>query len=105
MFVDKYKKEDGYYDENDCFYEDAEEFIQCHILNFCGCGSPDRNIQYVYNVLKRIESNKTEDTDTEYFALYTLDKLGLTEHGGSIGGSWLSEKGKQLLSDMRELYG
>jgi hypothetical protein len=105
MFIDKYKKDDGYYDENGCFYEDAEEFIQCHILNSCGCGSPDRNTRYVYNVLKRIENCKTEDTDTEYFALYVFDKLWLTEHGGSIGGSWLSEKGKQLLSDMRELYG
>lgn len=36
-----------------------------------------------------------------YFVLYLLDHWDLTEHGGSVGGSWLSEKGRDVLAVLR----
>lgn len=38
MYIDKFKKEDGYYDyeNHDCFYEDAETFLQSRVLGFVG---------------------------------------------------------------------
>lgn len=33
-----------------------------------------------------------------YFVLYILSDWDLLEHGGSVGGSWLTEKGKALLA-------
>lgn len=38
---------------------------------------------------------------TYYAVLYWLDGSGLIEHGGSVGGSWLTLKGKHYLSLMR----
>jgi hypothetical protein len=38
MFIDRYKKEDGYYDENGCFYEDGEcklATFLCWNVNWC----------------------------------------------------------------------
>jgi hypothetical protein len=29
--------------------------------------------------------------------LYSLDRDGLTEHGGNVGGGWLDEKGMAVL--------
>ena len=30
--------------------------------------------------------------------MYVLDYKGFTEHGGSIGGCWLTDKGRRLLT-------
>jgi hypothetical protein len=37
----------------------------------------------------------------EDMVLYALDGAGLIEHGGGIGGSWLTAKGRHYLSLMR----
>jgi len=39
-----------------------------------------------------------------FFFYYWCDVLKLTEHGGCIPG-WLSEKGKNTLSDLEDLFG
>jgi hypothetical protein len=36
-----------------------------------------------------------------HLILYVLDQRGLTEHGGSVNGSWLSDRGKQVREIMR----
>lgn len=33
----------------------------------------------------------------EYFVLYLFDHWGLTEHGGGVGGCWLTDKGQAVL--------
>lgn len=35
-----------------------------------------------------------------HLILYVLDKRDLTEHGGSVCGSWLSDRGRQVLALM-----
>jgi hypothetical protein len=38
-----------------------------------------------------------------YMTLYTLDAAGMTEHGGSVSGGWLSYLGEHLLENMLKL--
>lgn len=122
MYIDKFKKENGYYDQNECYYEDAESFISNGILGFCGCGMPDAALEYVRKALQIVddlkqlvwkkkityeqwEERKKEvfvNDGAEYFMWYFLDNKKLTEHGGSVPG-WLTKKGIELLADLTEL--
>lgn len=122
MYIDKFFKEDGYYDKDDCFYETAEDFIRGSILGFCGCGMPDAALDYVRQVLRTVadlkekvwekkmtyeewtaEKSKLFNSEgAEYFMWYFLDNKGLTEHGGSVPG-WLTVEGEELLADLEEL--
>jgi len=120
MYIDKFKKDGGYYSEDGCFYESSEDFIQCEILGFCGCGNPECNLEFIMNGLKYINDPQPEDRSkfdewiedgmklfgsegAKYFFFYWADKEGLAEHGGSVPG-WLTEKGAQLLSDLKEIH-
>lgn len=123
MYIDKYKKEDGYYDQNGCYYEDAESFIISSVLEFCGCGRPYAALEHVYKALQIVndlkelvwenkityqewDERKKEvfaNEGAEYFMWYFLDNKGLTEHGGSVPG-WLTPKGIELLEDLEECF-
>jgi hypothetical protein len=37
----------------------------------------------------------------QYLVLYMLDHLDLTEHGGTVGGGWLTDKGKSVLDALQ----
>ena len=105
----------------------CEEFLQGHILGFCCCGVPQDSLRYVRDCLRHVANRDTvnkkrnthkegDEWDTayqewdkagkelmgraEYFTLYFLDQKVFTEHGSSVGGSWLSSKGKELLQDL-----
>jgi hypothetical protein len=41
------------------------------------------------------------NTSGRMLALYVLDKLEMTEHGGSVNGGWLTQKGLKFLMDYR----
>jgi len=126
MHIDKFKKEDGYYDESECFYEDAESFIQTKLFGFCGCGYPDDNLIYVRDSMRLLRNfrfsehdeknesweefykryrtavdNHFKSSGAEYFMWYWLDEKGYTEHGGSFPG-WLTVEGEELLDDLEE---
>jgi hypothetical protein len=123
LHIDKYKEEDGTYtDSEGCNYDDAETFIQCHVLGFCGCGGPEESLSYVRDCLRHIANLEIvrESKDGEYdaayqawekagvelmgkavyFTCYVLDQKQLTDHGVSVGGAWLTTKGKELLEDL-----
>lgn len=120
MHIDKFKREDGYFTEDNVHYEDAESLIQIEMLGFCGCGNPDDAAEYVRKVLQNIQDRDkvskgiTFDdwwkqvnelfpiNGSAYFMWYFLDSKGFTEHGNSVPG-WLTEKGKQLLEDLTEI--
>jgi len=116
-WIEKYKREDGYYDEDDCYYEDAESILTVHVLKFCGCGLPGEAMEFVGKVM-RLLRDMHDDHDVwdakwkeldelfpndgiRYLVYYYLDNLELTEHGGSVPG-WLTEKGKQVLFDIEQ---
>jgi len=88
------------------------------IFGLCGCGHPDTTIKTLGDTLELLairhnnNSGKTntwkedttavekrlgEFTELYWLTLYFLDHLGMTEHGGSVGGSWPSSKGEDAL--------
>jgi hypothetical protein len=93
-------------------------------LEWCGCGNPDEVLAFMRDVLQvmhdRSEGNRSEGPNVPFEQsawrsgtdklnamlpgmlglsyLYMLDALDLTEHGSTIGGSWLTEKGKEVLA-------
>ena len=92
----------------------ALEIIQR--LNFCECGNPDDAYDALKEALdahncvgeitdkswaKRCEKAKAWEEKLgekpAHLLRYFIDAAGLLEHGGSVGGSWLSEDGKLLL--------
>lgn len=108
MHIDIYKQEDGSYIINDCYYKDAEEVLG-DIIHSCGCGSPSTAIKYVADILQTIQDKDYKEVEAFfksegefYFVLYNLDHLRFTEHGTSIGFSWLTDKGKKFLEDAKE---
>jgi hypothetical protein len=98
--------------------EDEQEHLYRLIaddFSFCGCGNPDGVYELVRDILDLApfyeDPGKVREliggSDATYYAvLYFIDRSGLIEHGGSVGGSWLSEKGKHYLPLMhRHEYG
>ena len=127
MNIDKFRNEDGisYTDESGCYHESAKDYYMHEVFKFCGCGCPEDALDYIYKCLKlltlgndwinnkeshcdywkryRAECDKVFNSEgAEYFMWYWLDNMELTEHGGSVPG-WLTEKGKEVLSDLEEI--
>lgn len=96
------------------------ETFEC--FQFCQCGSPgdivDHLLAYMRFLKARSEiyhSTNSRVSDEQYeelrkqhpiadsnvgmFCAYLADSVGWTEHGGSVGGAWLSESGKAWLLD------
>jgi hypothetical protein len=73
---------------------------------FCGCGSPDAaaDTLRILLALHPLHSNReafevlVPNNGVQYLLLYTLDKFDLTEHGGNVGGGWLTDKGHAVLA-------
>lgn len=80
---------------------------------FCGCGSPELAIATLIEVLDlyqqrgdvstpMVDLDKLKAFDTKYsegmtmLMLYFMDGTGLTEHGGSVYGAWLTNLGVNL---------
>lgn len=76
---------------------------------WCGCGLPEETYRTLLFMLEwckdhqPLESLRERITDegARYWLLYDLDRLGLTQHGGSVDGSWLSEKGRAVMEALR----
>lgn len=93
-------------------------------LKWCGCGNPGEALTFMRDVLEllysRSEESRAERSNMPYEQsawakgakaldemlpgtlglsyLYMLDALDLTEHGGFVGGSWLTDKGNAVLA-------
>ena len=77
---------------------------------FCGCGSPDLAWAAIKDYLREREDwheavlNKKDfphkylETGKDYILAYLVDHFRLTEHGGSVGGCWLTKEGKEALT-------
>ena len=90
-------------------YRSAKEYIWCSVLGFCGCYS-DLIYDLTFKILDDLyDAHKTgvgyyyeyEGVSEDYqglqeLILHVLDSKGLTDHGCSVRGSWLSEKGVKL---------
>jgi hypothetical protein len=121
MHIDKFKQPDGsYLDAEGCSHDDAVSFLHCHVLGFCGCGNPEDSLRYVRDSLQHIdmltkvhekamtyeawdEAGTALMGSARYFTLYVLAEKELTQHGGSVGGAWLTPKGREILEDLNSL--
>ena len=98
------------------------DYYMFDVLHLCGCGNPEDTYEAIrryLHVRKLRHENKDitwdgikeqykaqlcidVDNDTEHgvlqFMMYVLDYYDFTEHGSSVGGCWLTEKGKMLLT-------
>ena len=120
--VIKFQQEDGWFilpDGENC--KDLESAINSYYgLNFCSCGSRDEVFEMILKVLNYCHERFAEhnsgfpydwleknifhgDSIISLFVLYVLESLGITEHGSSVRGSWLTEKGKALREDLTKL--
>jgi hypothetical protein len=88
-------------------------------LGFCGCGLPTEAMVFLRDVLQVLNGKQGVDFKSfdaklgelglpdgglRYFVFYMIDHLGLTEHGGSVNGAWLTDKGRDVLAHI-EKYG
>jgi len=71
----------------------------------CGCGQPAICWDYLHEFLKTRDNDtpyKNTENALELFFMYVVDNCGMTEHGTSIYGAWLTEEGKTALSWLNE---
>ena len=74
------------------------------LLKLCGCGNPKETYNFYVNALNKpgeiIELIKSNSKDAALVLINHLNHLELLEHGSSIYGSYLTDKGKKVgLSD------
>lgn len=90
-----------------------EGLLLSGVLGCCGCGTPEDGLRYIAKGLAHFtedgvraeyfkEWNDFSNEEATFF-LYMMDVLGITEHGSSIYGSWLTEKGKALVKSLIKL--
>lgn len=73
-------------------------------MNFCGCGSPEDAYELVHDLLKwtpfyenehwRVAQEFVGSRGAWHIVLYVMTYGGLITHGGSVGGSWITNKGR-----------
>ncbi len=104
--IDKLKKVDNseypYLDDNGVSHKSKKDYLQTEILGFCGCGDPDSVMAYVGDFLTKLNTNEWGNyEDMPYmFLVYWAYHNGFSEHGTTARCSWLTDKGKELLSDI-----
>nr|DAN37927.1 MAG TPA: hypothetical protein [Caudoviricetes sp.] len=123
-FMDKYKKSDGTYEIDGLIYDTIEDALMMGVFGFCGCGMPWYTLAYIRDELESIKrytewvnenhhitkdipspmenNDKEENLGRSYFIWYWFDKMGYTDHGGSVPG-WLTDEGESLLECLKEL--
>ncbi len=95
-----------YLGPDEVIYQRPEDYLWITIMGACGCGTGVAP----YRAVEILENFKKEYTDKTRFDVYDnladeviahwLDKVGLLDHGGSIGGSWITDKGKEVLAEI-----
>jgi hypothetical protein len=71
---------------------------------FCGCGDPEAASAALLRLLRLHPLYDHQDELREmvpdqgalYLLLYALDRHKLTDHGSSVAGAWLTEKGEAV---------
>lgn len=87
--------------------KEASNLLFDHFI--CGCGDPVSGLEWLLDLLNfhpLYENQKAlqdllPDIGQRQLALGQLDCADLTEHGGTIEGAWLTEKGTALRDCLR----
>lgn len=106
---------------DDCHYENEHQVYHYALLHLCGCGCPEEAYNFCRDALKSFDRRdkdkdwiNAEDAvkaliiqkpdEAAHVISHLLSHLNLLEHGGSVGGSWLTELGEVIVdhSEMTE---
>jgi len=96
--------------QDGCHY-DSEAEAMYYSLGLCGCGCPEEVHALMIDCLRQFAGDvwpkpgidaiakivQEKPTVVAEFIAHFLAKCDLTEHGGSVYGCWLSERGKQFI--------
>lgn len=94
-----------------CHYASKAEAMYYGKLKLCGCGTPEDVHAFVIQCLESTHENYDGVIDLSkvsalieknpevvaQFVLHSLENNDLIEHGGSVYGSWLTARGRQLV--------
>lgn len=74
-------------------------------LNICGCGCPEKVYKLIHRTMKEVyEVGVSTDATSYYdFMIYQLNHMEFLEHGSSIYGSYVTEKGRKLMEALDEM--
>lgn len=125
VFEDKIKT-DAFDRSEGIITSDDEDFLETFIVevfNFCGCGClMSMSVRFLNDILNCYHKEEEEKDLSPYlnlkeakkvckeddnicdFMLHFLDSHELTEHGSSVYGSWLTDKGIALKSALNEYF-
>ena len=112
------EKRKMYVTPDGCHYDNDQEAQYFYTLGLCGCGNPDEVHEFLIDCAKCFDRGTLSGKDwgeatgvdgilTEVlnspkvaaeFIAHFLDQRGLTEHGGSVYGSWLTEDGYDFIN-------
>ena len=102
-------------DSDGASWDNAQHYLMGYVFGFCLCGMPYETLKYIRGGLELVDGYvHNDDYDAHekrcsdyfgsygqrYFFYYWCDKMGYSEHGGSVPG-WLSKEGKDLLAILR----
>lgn len=100
----------NYVGPDGCHYVSAKQYAWITAFGFCGCYD-DGLFDLTFEILEKLHKASLPGGEHYYYEyegvtderkwvqeliLHVFDDKELTEHGGSVRGSWLSEKGREL---------
>ena len=117
------EKLESYVTPDGCHYDSPQEAQFYHMLGLCGCGQPDEvhafliecakcfdrgipGLSHKESLKKWDEAGGVDSIATlvtvnpkvaAEFIAHFLEQRDLTEHGGSVYGSWLSDDGYDFI--------
>lgn len=120
--ISHYPTEAWFFGEAKDARDACEDFFYYYKLDWCGCGEPFKALACVRDYLRIVDKYSRDKYDyvkekaemTARFGgnvyenelllclAYALDAAGFTEHGSSIGASWLTTEGKMFLQVLNE---
>jgi hypothetical protein len=95
-----------YTDPDGTTWDSYEEYVTIGLCGLCDCGRESIKSDII-TLLRDIENLWDDFPDTEYheLILHLLNDKGLMEHGTSVSGSFLSEQGHAIRSELRRARG
>lgn len=102
-----------------CHYENEHQVRHFALLKLCGCGTPEEAYNFCRDALACFDRRGCHDTpptrewvdaesvlqqliqtrpgEAAHVLAHLLTHLDLLEHGGSVGGSWLTDAGEEIV--------
>lgn len=98
-------------DQPSTAYPNDHQEMHYDVLGLCGCGSPEDAYNFCRDVLVAFDRRgKWDDAEglvktlilarpdqAAHVIAHMMTHLGVLEHGGSVGGSWLTNDGERIV--------